>query len=102
MKRVEAFFQFGKLETVVEAVEAAGAEGITVIYARGRGSAERMPVQSKRGTTMERPLFNIIDCIVTIVDDHLVDPVIDAIKKHTSFDVKGIIIISDVARVIKI
>lgn len=101
MKRIEAFFQFGRLETVVEAIEEAGAKGLTVMYARGRGSAERMPLQSKRGTEMQRPLFNIIDCIITIVDDEVVEPVINAIKTNVSFDVKGIIIVSDVNQVVK-
>ncbi|HXW01775.1 MAG TPA: P-II family nitrogen regulator [Candidatus Nitrosotenuis sp.] len=102
MKRIEAYFQFGRLETVVEAVEGAGAEGLTVVYARGRGSAERIPLHSNRGTTMQKPLFNIIDGIVTIVEDNLVEPVVDAIKKNASFDAKGIIIVSDVNQVIKI
>ncbi len=102
MKRIEAYFQFGRLETVVEAVEKAGVEGLTVIYARGRGSAERIPLQSKRGTAMQQPLFNIIDGLVTIVEDNLVESVIDAIKKNASHDAKGIIIVSDVNQVIKI
>ncbi|RJQ25788.1 P-II family nitrogen regulator [Candidatus Parcubacteria bacterium] len=102
MKRIEAYFQFGRLETVVEAVEKAGAEGLTVVYARGRGSAERIPIQSNRGTTVQRPLFNIIDGLVTIVEDHLVEPVVDAIKKNANNDVKGIIIVSDVHQIIKI
>jgi nitrogen regulatory protein PII len=102
MKRIEAFFQFGKLEAVVEAIEKAGAEGLTVIYARGRGAAERIPLPSKRGTATHRPLFNIIDGIVTIVDDNLVEPVIDAIKRNASSDAKGIVIVSDVSHVVKI
>lgn len=102
MKRIEAFFEFGRLETVVEAVEKAGAQGVTVIYARGRGAAERLPIHSKRGTSMQRPLFNIIDGIVTIVDDHLVEPIVEAIKNHTSTGSKGIVIVSDVNKVVKL
>ena len=101
MKRIEAYFQFGKLETIVEAVEMAGAEGLTVLYARGRGTAERLLIESKRGTAVRRPLFNMIDGIVTIVDDHLVEPIVDAIKKHASSDSKGIVIVSDVSQVVK-
>lgn len=102
MKRIEAFFQFGKLETVVEAVEKAGAQGITVIYARGRGAAERLPLHATRGISMQRPLFNIIDGIVTIVDDNLVEPIIDAIKKQTGNGSKGIVIVSDVNKIVKL
>jgi nitrogen regulatory protein P-II 1 len=102
MKRIEAFFQFGRLETVVEAVEEAGAEGLTVIYARGRGTAERKPLPTGRGTSVQKPLFNIIDGIVIVADDPLVEKIVDAIKTNASFDAKGIIIISDVDSVIKI
>jgi nitrogen regulatory protein PII len=101
MKRIEAFFQFGKLETLVEAVEEAGAEGVTVFYARGRGSAERLPLHCKRGTEMRIPLFNIVDSIVTIVDDTLVEPVINAIRR-ASFGSKGIIVVSDVSQIIRV
>lgn len=102
MKRVEAFFEFGRLEMIVEAVEKAGAQGITVIYARGRGAAERLPLQTKRGTSMQKPPFNIIDGIITIVDDHLVEPIVEAIKNHTTVGSKGIVIVSDVNKVIKL
>ncbi|MEO9309295.1 MAG: P-II family nitrogen regulator [Nitrososphaera sp.] len=102
MKRIEAFFEFGRLEAVVEAVERAGAQGITVIYARGRGAAERLPLHTNRGTVMQKPLFNIIDGIVTVVDDHLVEPIVEAIKKHTVVGSKGIVIVSDVNKVVKL
>jgi nitrogen regulatory protein PII len=102
MKRIEAFFQFGRLESVVEAIEAAGAEGLTVMYARGRGQAERKPMPTCRGTAKQKPLFNIIDGVVTVVDDSLVEAVVNAIKTHASFDAKGIIVVSDVSQVIKI
>ncbi|MEW6042650.1 MAG: P-II family nitrogen regulator [Thermoproteota archaeon] len=102
MKRIEAFFEFGRLETIVEAVEKAGAQGITVIYARGRGAAERQPRHMGRGTSMQRPLFNIIDGIVTVVEDHLVEPVVEAIKNHTNIGSKGIVIVSDVNKVVKL
>lgn len=102
MKRVEAFFQFGKLEPVVEAVEKAGVGGLTVFYARGRGPAERAKITTARGTNLEEQLYNLIDCIVTIVEDDQVDKVIDAIKKNADSTSKGIITISDVAQVINI
>jgi nitrogen regulatory protein PII len=102
MKRVEAFFQFGKLESVVEAVENAGVSGLTVFYARGRGPAEREKIHTTRGTKLEEQLYNLIDCIVTIVEDDQVERVIDAIKKNANSTSKGIITISDVNKIIKI
>ncbi len=102
MKRVEAFFQFGKLESVVEAVEKAGVGGLTVFYARGRGPAEREKIHTSRGTKLEEQHYNLIDCIVTVVDDDQVENVIDAIKKNANSTSKGIIAISDVSNFIKI
>lgn len=102
MKRIEAFFQFGKLESVVEAVEKTGVGGITVFYARGRGPAERTKVYTTRGTKLEEQLYNLIDCIVTLVEDNQVDNVVDAIKKNADSTSKGIITISDVAQVVMI
>ena len=101
MKRIEGFFQFGKLEAMVAAMEEAGAKGITVFYARGRGTAERVPVHARRGTQMSIPLFNIIDTVVTIVEDELVEPVIDAMR-GASFGSKGIIVVSEVMRTVRI
>jgi len=102
VKRVEAFFQFGKLEPVVEAVEKAGVSGLTVFYARGRGPAERGKVHTARGTKLEEQFYNLIDCIVTIVEDDQVDKVVDVIKKNADSTSKGIITISDVSLVVKI
>jgi nitrogen regulatory protein PII len=102
MKRVEAFFQFGKLESVVEAVENAGVGGLTVFYARGRGPAEREKIHTTRGTKLEEQFYNLIDCIVTIVEDDQVERVIDAIKKNANTTSKGIITISDVSKIVKI
>ena len=101
MKRIEGFFQFGKLEPVVSAMEAAGAKGITVFYARGRGTTERVPVHVRRGTQMRPALFNIIDGIVTVVEDELVEPGISAMKS-SSFGSKGIIVVSDVTQTVKV
>ena len=102
MKRVEAFFQFGKLESVVEAVEKIGVGGLTVFYARGRGPAERGKIHTSRGTKLEEQLYNLIDCIVTIVEDDQVDKVVDTIKKNADSISKGIITVSDVNRVVMI
>ena len=102
MKRVEAFFQFGKLEPVVEALEKAGVTGLTVFYARGRGPAEREQISTSRGTKLDQQFYNLIDCIVTIVEDDQVEKIIDAIKNNANSTSKGIITISDVSKIVKI
>lgn len=102
MKRIEAFLQFGKLESVVDAVEKAGVGGLTVFYARGRGTAERTKIHTGRGTKLEEQSYNLIDCLVTVVDDDKIDKVIDAIKNNADSGSKGIITISDVTKVVHI
>jgi nitrogen regulatory protein PII len=102
MKRIEAFFQFGKLDEVIAEVEKAGVKGMTVFYARGRGEAERLKLHMLRGIKMTQPMFNIIDGIVMIVDDDLVDIIVQTIKKHANAKGKGIIIVSNTESVVKI
>lgn|SRR5574338_1059577 len=101
MKRVEAFFQFGKLESVVEEIERIGVKGLTVFYARGRGTAEREKVHTARGTKLQEQSYNLIDCIVTIVEDDQVEKVVDTIKKSADSTSRGIITVSDVNKVVK-
>ncbi len=101
MKRIEAFFQFGKLESVVEEVEKVGVNGLTVFYARGRGAAEREKIHAARGTKLQEQSYNLIDCIVTIVDDDQVDKVIEAIRKHANTTSRGIVNVSEVNQVVK-
>src|SRR5574338_83294 len=101
MKRIEAFFQFGKLESIVEEVEKVGVKGLTVFYARGRGTAEREKIPSARGTKLQEQSYNLIDCIVTIVDDDQVETVVDTIKKNANSTSRGIITVSDVGKVVK-
>lgn len=102
MKRIEAFFQFGKLEDVVEELERAGAKGLTVLYARGRGEAERFKLHMSRGTKMTEPMFNLIDCVVIIAEDDLVEILVQTLKKHADSTSKGIITVSNVERAVKI
>jgi nitrogen regulatory protein P-II 1 len=102
MKRIEAFFQFGKLEEVVEELERAGATGLTVLYARGRGEAERSKLHMSRGTKMTQPMFNLIDCVIIIVEDDLVETIVQTIKKHADTTRKGIITVSNIESTVKI
>jgi nitrogen regulatory protein PII len=102
MKRIEAFVQYGKLEDVVPELEKAGVKGLTVFYARGRGEAERKKVHASRGTKLQEQRYNLIDSIVTIIDDSAVDTVVNTIKKYADASSKGIITVTDLLRVVKI
>ncbi len=102
MKRIEAFVQYGKLEDVVPELEKVGVKGLTVFYARGRGEAERKKIHAARGTRLQEQRYNLIDSIVTIVDDGIVDAVVNTIKKYADADSKGVITVTDLQHVVKI
>lgn len=89
MKRIEAFIQSDKLDSVIEAVEKQGAGGITILQARGRGKGDRPMVGGARGTGRHVAQFNTLDAIITVVDDSKVNPVIEAITKFAGTGSKG-------------
>lgn len=61
---------------------------------------EKIPVS--RGTKLEQQFYNLIDCIVTIVEDDQVDKIVEAITKNANTTSKGIVTISDVNKIVKI
>ncbi|TBR08565.1 MAG: P-II family nitrogen regulator [Candidatus Nitrosotenuis sp.] len=102
MKKIEVYLQSGKLEQIVEVIEQAGQKGLTVFYARGRGDAERSKVHGQRGVKMQESMFNMVDCIVAVVEDKLVDSIVTKIKKHVGDGSKGLVIISSIDDAVKL
>lgn len=102
MKKIEVYLQSGKLEQIVEVIEQAGQKGLTVFYARGRGDAERSKVHGQRGVKMQESMFNVVDCVVAVVEDKLVDSIVTKIKKHVGGDSKGLVIISSIDDAVKL
>lgn len=102
MKKIEVYLQSGKLEQIVEVIEQAGQKGLTVFYARGRGDAERSKIHGQRGAKMKESMFNMVDCVVAVVEDKLVDSIVIKIKKHVGGDNKGLVIISSIDNAVKL
>lgn len=102
MKKIEVYLQSGKLDQIVEVIEQAGQKGLTVFYARGRGDAERSKVHGQRGVKMKEAMFNMVDCVVAVVEDKLADSVVMKIKKQVGGDSKGLVIISSIDDAVKI
>lgn len=102
MKKIEVYLQSGKLEQIVEAIEQVGQKGLTVFYARGRGDAERSKIHGQRGVKMQEAMFNMVDCVVAVVEDKLVDAMVTKIKKQVHGDNKGLVIVSSIDDAINI
>ncbi len=69
-------------DKVVDAGKAAGATGATIIPARGTGIRE---AKSFFGLTLESQT----DIVMFLLGDHLVDPVLEAIRVAGEFDKPG-------------
>ena len=104
MKRLEAIIKSDKLSNVVQAMTSAGAKGVTVTSIKGKGSGDRPMLRSGRGTSQVRAEYNIMDFVMTIVEDSEVPKVISAItdSAYTGKSGDGIVIVTDVAHVVNI
>lgn len=104
MKRLETIVKSDKLSEVVNAIKSAGAKGLTVTSIKGKGSGERPMLRSGRGTSQIRAEYNIMDSVMTIVDDSEVSKVVSAISQaaYTGKSGDGIVIVTDVDQVVNI
>ncbi len=87
MKEVKAIIRHEKLEPVRDALEKLGVPGMTISEVKGFGH-QRGYTETYRGarTTIHfRPKIQI----VTIVEDQLLDPVVDAIVANARTDQVG-------------
>ena len=89
MKRIDAYVPTIKRSSIVKAIINVGAEGVTVVESRGRGSGERPMMGGAKGTTRYIAEYNRTDYITTIVDDSKVDKVINAIIDTAHTGSKG-------------
>jgi len=71
-----------KTDTIVDAAKAAGATGATIIPARGTGMRE---AKTFFGLTLE----DQTDIVMFLLEEHIVKPVLDAIKTAGEFDKPG-------------
>jgi len=71
-----------KTDSIVDAAKAAGATGATIIPARGTGMREAKTVF---GLTLE----DQTDIVMFLLEEHIVQPVLEAIKTAGEFDKPG-------------
>jgi nitrogen regulatory protein PII len=71
-----------KTDSVVDAAKAAGATGATIIPARGTGMHE---AKTFFGLTLE----DQTDIVMFLLEEHIVKPVLEAIKTAGEFDKPG-------------
>ncbi|NRA05295.1 MAG: P-II family nitrogen regulator [Nitrosopumilus sp.] len=79
MKKIEAMVPSLRRKEVVDSILNAGAQGITLVESRGKGSGERSMVSGARGTAKYIADYNRIDTITTVVDDSQVDSIVSTI-----------------------
>jgi nitrogen regulatory protein PII len=71
-----------KTDSIVDAAKAAGATGATIIPARGTGMRE---AKTFFGLTLE----DQTDIVMFLLEEHIVKPVLEAIKTAGEFDKPG-------------
>ena len=86
MKRIEAVIQNEKQKAVIDSLISAGAGGVTVTRALGRGAGERPRIGGPDGEEIQ---YNAVDAIVTVVDDSKADAIISAIMEAGYSGTKG-------------
>jgi len=104
MKRIDAMIPSIRRSEVIDRILKAGAHGVTVVEARGKGDGERPMVWGARGTAKYIAGYNRIDTITVVVDDSKLDSVVSAIMdaSHRGLDGDGMIFVSTVDEVYKI
>ncbi len=71
-----------KMDAIVDAAKKVGATGATIIPARGTGMRE---AKTFFGLTLE----DQTDIVMLLLEEHLVSPVLEAIRKAGEFDKPG-------------
>ena len=89
MKRIDAMVPNLKRKTVCEAIIKAGAGGVTIFEARGKGAGPRPTFSGAKGTARYVAEYSRTDAITTIVDDSKVDAIVKAIMNAVHSGSKG-------------
>ena len=89
MKRIEVFFPSDRLREVQDAIKNAGASGFFLSSGKGQGKGERPKVGGARGTGTRIAEYNLIESIITVVDDPISEKVVNAILDAASTGNKG-------------
>ncbi|MDX1441141.1 MAG: P-II family nitrogen regulator [Nitrosopumilaceae archaeon] len=104
MKRIDALVPSMKRTEVVDKALKAGAQGLTLVESRGKGSGQRPLVGGARGTARYIAGYNRIDTITIVCDDSKSDEIINSIMKaaYSGSSGDGIIFVSTIDAAYKI
>ena len=80
MKRVEVIVKPEKVRHILDALKETGVGGVTVTSVKGQGRESRPMLRGARGAALYTAEYNPMTSLITIIDDHMVDNVILAIK----------------------
>ena len=89
MKKVEAIIKPEKVRAVLSALKEVGITGVTVVSARGQGRGTRPLLRDSKGMPLHTAEYNIMNSVITIVNDSMVDTVMAAITKVAVSGSKG-------------
>ena len=89
MKKVEAIIKPEKVRAVLSALKEVGVTGVTVVSARGQGRGTRPLLRDSKGMPLHTAEYNIMNSVITIVNDSMVDTVMAAITKVAVSGSKG-------------
>ena len=89
MKKIEAIIKPEKVRAVLSALKEVGVTGVTVVSARGQGRGTRPLLRDSKGMPLHTAEYNIMNSVITIVNDSMVDTVMAAITKVAVSGSKG-------------
>ena len=89
MKKIETIIKPEKVRAVLSALKEVGVTGVTVVSARGQGRGTRPLLRDSKGMPLHTAEYNIMNSVITIVNDSMVDTVMAAITKVAVSGSKG-------------
>ena len=89
MKKIEIIIKPEKVRAVLSALKEVGVTGVTVVSARGQGRGTRPLLRDSKGMPLHTAEYNIMNSVITIVNDSMVDTVMAAITKVAVSGSKG-------------
>jgi len=80
MKRIEVIVKPEKVRSILDALKKDEVGGVTVMSAKGQGKSARPWLRGARGAALHTAEYNLMTSVITVIDDHMVDNVISAIR----------------------
>ena len=81
MKKIEAIIRPEKVRVVLSALREIGISGVTVVSEKGQGRGSRPLIRDSKGMPLHIAEYNLMNSVITVVDDSKVNDVMGAIAK---------------------